>query len=67
MRPSLREYSDAEDRVRESLTLRVGVLPHHTYPGCAEDLEIMRRYYAEHGIPPAGFFACLMWQLRGRA
>ncbi len=32
----------------------------------AEELEAMRRYHAEHGVPPFGFFARLWWRLGGR-
>ncbi len=66
MPPDLREYTDAENRIRESLALRGGGLPRHTYPGRDEDLEAMRRYHAEHGVPPTGFFARLWWRLGGR-
>ncbi len=60
-----RAYREAEARLRQSLALRVGGLPRHTYPGRDEDLETMRRYHAERGVPPAGFFARLLWRLRG--
>ena len=66
MPPNLKEYAEAEGRIREGLALRGGVLPHHTYPGRREDLEAMRRFYAEHGCPPAGFLARLWWRFGGR-
>jgi hypothetical protein len=64
---SMEELDDAEDRVKESLALRGGVLPHHTYPGREHDLEVMRAYHGEHGVPPVGFFRRLLWRMRGRA
>jgi hypothetical protein len=56
----------AEDRLRQPLALRRGGLDRHTYPGRDEDLEAMRRFHAEHGVPPVGFFGRLWWRLRGR-
>jgi hypothetical protein len=50
------EYKRAERRVRESVMLRRDGLP-HTYPRRQEDLDLMRRHHAEHGIPPAGLWA----------
>ena len=67
MRPSVEEkraYRVAEDRLRESITLR-DMLPGHTYPERAEDLRIMRRFHAEHGIPPARFIRWLWWWVKG--
>ena len=63
--PSLKEYSRAEARVEESIALRCGGFPLHTYPGRDEDLATIHAYIAEHGIPPSGFFARLVWRLRG--
>jgi hypothetical protein len=32
-----------------------------------EDLATIRAYIAEHGLPPSGFFARLLWRLRGKS
>jgi hypothetical protein len=65
MPPSLREYDRAEARIRQSIELRCGGFPAHTYEGRDEDLATLRAFHAEHGIPPSGFFARLLWRLRG--
>jgi hypothetical protein len=64
-RPSLKEYSRAEARLRESIILRASGLPMHDYPGRREDLELIKRFHAEHGIPPSGFLPRLWWRVRG--
>ncbi len=61
---SLREYADAESRVRLSLALRGTGLPHHTYPDRVHDLDLMREFHAEHGVPPAGLFQRLWWSVK---
>ena len=66
MPPSLREYGRAEARVEESIKLRCEGFRAHTYPGRDEDLATIHAYHNEHGIPPLGFFARLLWRLRGR-
>jgi len=59
-RPNLKEYSEAENRIRQSLALRGGGL-RHAYPDRAEDLETMCEFHAEHGVPPVGFFRRPLW------
>jgi hypothetical protein len=55
-RAERRAYRAAENRLRESILVR-DVLPGHTYPRHAEDLETIRRYHNRYGIPDVGFFA----------
>lgn len=67
LKPSLREYADAEARVRESLALRgLPGFANHTYPDRGRDLETMRAYHEEHGIPPAslGLRRRLWWAVK---
>ena len=59
LRPTRTErgaYREAENRIRESILLR-DVLPNHTYPRHAEDLETIRSYHSKHGIPDVGLWA----------
>jgi hypothetical protein len=63
--PSLKEYNRAEGRLKESIALRALGLPLHDYPGRREDLELIKRFHAEHGVPPTGFFRRLWWRVRG--
>ena len=67
LKPSLREYADAEARIRESLALRGTGLPNHTYPDRGRDLETMRAYHGEHGIPPMGLRRLWWLVKRGRS
>ena len=60
-----RAYREAEARVRESLALRGKGIPQHTYPDRGRDLETMRAFHEDHGIPPSGFIRRLWWRLRG--
>ena len=55
-RQERREYREAENRIRESILLR-DVLPNHTYPRHAEDLETIRNYHSRYGIPALGLWA----------
>jgi hypothetical protein len=57
------EIREIDEHMR--LSLRGGVLPHHTYPGQDVDLEAMRRFHAVLGVPPAGFLRRLWWRLTG--
>jgi hypothetical protein len=59
-----RAYREAEARLRESLALRGEGFWRHTYPGRKRDLETMRLYHAEHGIPPSGFVRRLWWSMK---
>jgi hypothetical protein len=52
-------------RVTKSIELRCEGFPGHTYPGRDEDLATIRAYIAQHSLPPSGFFARLLWRLRG--
>ena len=61
----MREYSRAEERIRESIALRCGGIPGHTYPRKDEDLETLRAFHSEHGYPPAGAQGRLWWWLSG--
>jgi hypothetical protein len=65
--PSLAEYDRAEARIEESIALRCEGFRDHTYPGRDEDLATIRAYIAQHGLPPSGFFARLLWRLRGKS
>jgi hypothetical protein len=51
--------------VTKLIELRCAGFPGHTYPGRDEDLATIHAYIAGHGIPPSGFFARLLWRLRG--
>jgi hypothetical protein len=55
-RAERRAYRAAENRLRESILVR-DVLPNHTYPRHAEDLETIRSYHSEYGIPDLGLWA----------
>ena len=55
-RAERRAYREAENRIRESILLR-DVLPDHTYPRRAEDLETIRDYHAKYGVPDLGLWA----------
>jgi hypothetical protein len=35
-----------------------------TYPRRDEELETLRAFHGEHGIPPAGYFSKLLWWIR---
>ena len=59
-----RAYREAEARVRESLALRGKGIPQHTYPDRGRDLETMRAYHEEHGVPPSGFIRRLWWSVK---
>jgi hypothetical protein len=63
--PSMREYRRAEERIKASLELRGGGLPHHDYPLRRDDLATIRAFHGRHGIPPAGRLRRLWWWLRG--
>ena len=52
-------------RVTKSIELRCEGFPGHTYAGRDEDLATMRTFHGARGIPPAGFFARLLWRLWG--
>jgi hypothetical protein len=67
MPPNLREYDKAEGRIRQSIAMRCGGLPHHTYDGRDQDLATLRAYHNAHGVPPDGFFRRLWWRLRGKS
>ena len=54
-RAERRAYRAAENRLRESILVR-DVLPNHTYPRHAEDLETIHRYHSRFGIPEVGLF-----------
>ena len=59
MRPTgeeRRAYRSAEGRVKESILLR-DLLPGHTYPRHGEDLELMRRYHEQYGVPTMGLWS----------
>jgi hypothetical protein len=51
-----RAYREAENRIRESILLR-NVVPDHTYPRQAEDLETIRNFHSRYGIPDLGLWA----------
>jgi hypothetical protein len=51
-----RAYREAENRLRESILLR-DVLPNHTYPRRAEDLQTIRNYHSKDGVPDVGLWA----------
>ena len=55
-RAERRAYREAENRIRESVLLR-DVLPNHTYPRHAEDLETIRNYHSKYGVPEVGLWA----------
>ena len=59
-----RAYREAEARLRESIALRGEGFWRHTYPDRVRDLETMRAYHTEHGIPPTGFIRRLMWSVK---
>ena len=59
MRPTGQEkraYRSAQARIKESIALR-DLLPGHTYPGRESDLELMRRYHEQYGVPEMGLWA----------
>jgi hypothetical protein len=58
--------AEAESRIRQSIGLRGDGFRHHSYPEREDDLNLMRVFHAEHGVPPSGFFRRLMWRLRGK-
>jgi hypothetical protein len=59
-----RAYREAEARLRESIALRGEGFWRHTYPDRGRDLETMRAYHEDHGIPPAGFIRRLWWSVK---
>lgn len=61
-----RAYREAEARLKESIKLRRDGYP-HTYPRREEDLDLMRQYHQQHGIPPAGLWARLKRWIGGGA
>jgi hypothetical protein len=65
--PSMKQYSRAEERLKESLWIRCNGLPQHDYPGRLEDLATVRAFHRHHGIPPSGRLRRLLWWLRGAA
>jgi hypothetical protein len=54
MPPSLRQYNQAEARLKESVLLRVHGIPTHHYPGRQDDLETIQRFHYHYGIPLMG-------------
>jgi len=58
-------YSEAEERLKQSLVIRASCLPMHDYPRRAGDISALRGFHADYGIPPSGFVRRIAWWLKG--
>jgi hypothetical protein len=54
-------YSEAEERLKQSILIRASCLQMHDYPGRGADRKTIQNFHNDFGIPPMGFIRRTAW------